>query len=47
MIEFTALGVGWLLGGVVGIGTIYFGLTVGFWVRTFLLRLQIDRPAVR
>jgi uncharacterized membrane protein YczE len=44
MIELTALGVGWILGGVVGIGTIYFGLTVGFWVRTFLRRLQIDRP---
>ncbi|MFW2380716.1 MAG: YczE/YyaS/YitT family protein [Acidimicrobiales bacterium] len=44
MIELTALAVGWLLGGVVGIGTIYFGLTVGFWVRTFLARLQIDRP---
>ncbi len=43
MIELTALAVGWLLGGVVGIGTIYFGLTVGSWVRTFLGRLQIDR----
>lgn len=47
MIEMSALVVGWLLGGVVGIGTIYFGLTVGFWVRTFLLRLQIDRPGAR
>lgn len=42
LIELTVLGVGWLLGGVVGVGTLYFGLTVGFWVRTFLLRLRID-----
>lgn len=42
IIEVTALGVGWVLGGVVGVGTLYFGFTVGFWVRTFLVRLRID-----
>lgn len=44
-IELSALTLGWLLGGVVGVGTIYVGLTVGFWVRTFLPRLQVDAPS--
>ncbi len=43
MIELTALSVGWILGGVVGIGTLYFALTVGFWVRTFLPPLRVDK----
>lgn len=43
-IELTALTLGWLLGGVVGVGTVYVGVTVGFWVRTFLPRLRIDAP---
>ncbi len=43
MIELTALSVGWILGGVVGIGTLYFALTIGFWVRTFLPPLRVDK----
>jgi uncharacterized membrane protein YczE len=46
MIELTALSLGWILGGVVGIGTLYFGLTVGFWVRTFLPPLRVDNGSI-
>ncbi len=42
LIEMTALAVGWLLGGTVGFGTVYFAATVGHWVRFFLARLRID-----
>ena len=42
IIESTALLVGWLLGGTVGIGTVYFALSVSFWVRVFLPPLRID-----
>ena len=41
-VELTALLTGWLLGGTVGIGTIYMALTVGFWVKVFLPKLRID-----
>ncbi len=41
IIEVTALAVGWLLGGVVGIGTVYFGLTVGWFVRLFIHRFPV------
>lgn len=41
-IELTALTVGFLLGGTIGFGTLYMGLTVGFWVQLFLKRLRID-----
>jgi len=42
IIELTALGIGWLLGGDVGIGTVWFGVTVGWWVKVFLKPFQID-----
>lgn len=42
LIETTALTVGWLLGGTVGVGTVYFALSVSFWVRVFLPPLRID-----
>ncbi len=45
IVEICALGLGWLLGGTVGLGTIYMGLTIGFWVRLFLSRLRIDPVA--
>lgn len=45
LVEITALGAGWLLGGTVGLGTVYIGLTLGFWVRLFLNRLRIDPVA--
>lgn len=41
-IEFTALTVGWLLGGDVGAGTIWMAGTVGIWVHFFLRRLRMD-----
>lgn len=43
-IELAALTAGWLLGGDIGVGTILFALTVGWWVRVFLGRLTIDEP---
>ena len=42
VVELTALTLGFLLGGTVGFGTLYMGLTVGWWVQTFLKRLRID-----
>lgn len=42
LVELTALAVGWVLGGQVGIGTLYFGLTVGWFVRLFIDRFRID-----
>jgi uncharacterized membrane protein YczE len=45
-IELTVLGVGWLLGGTVGIGTVVYALCIGPLVHYFLPRLAIDaRPA--
>lgn len=41
-IEFTALTVGWLLGGDVGLGTVWMAGTVGVWVHVFLRRLRLD-----
>jgi len=45
MIELTALTVGWLLGGTAGLGTIYWALSIGWWIRLFLPPLRIDKPA--
>lgn len=42
LIELTALAAGWLLGGTVGIGTLYFGVTVGWFVRLFIERFRIE-----
>jgi len=39
-LELTALGVGWLLGGTVGIGTVYFALTVGPIMQLVMPRLR-------
>ncbi len=41
-IEVTALVTGWLLGGDVGLGTVWMAGTVGFWVQFFLHRLRIS-----
>ena len=46
-VEFTALVLGLLLGGDVGLGTIWMAGSVGFWVQLFLARLRIDpEPAI-
>lgn len=42
VVEVSALAAGFLLGGKVGFGTLYMGLTVGYWVQLFLKRLRID-----
>lgn len=42
IIELTALGVGWTLGGVAGVGTVYWAVSVGWWVRFFLSRLTVS-----
>lgn len=42
-IEATALAAGWVLGGDVGIGTIWMAATIGPWVQFFLRHLEIDR----
>jgi uncharacterized membrane protein YczE len=41
-IELTVLFVGWLLGGTVGIGTIWIALSTGWFIALFLPRLRID-----
>lgn len=40
-VEGTALALGWLLGGTVGIGTVLFSLTIGPIVQFFLPRLEV------
>lgn len=44
-IELTALTVGWLLGGSVGLGTVVFAVTIGPNVQAFLPRLSLSAPA--
>lgn len=44
IIELTVLGVGWLLGGVAGVGTAVFALLIGPSVQFFLRRLDL-RPS--
>jgi uncharacterized membrane protein YczE len=39
-LELTALGVGWMLGGTVGLGTLYFALTVGPVMHVAMPRLR-------
>jgi uncharacterized membrane protein YczE len=41
-IEVTALALGWLLGGTVGIGTVLFATTIGPLVHVLLPRLAVD-----
>jgi uncharacterized membrane protein YczE len=43
-IELTALAVGWMLGGTVGIGTVLFALTVGPNTQFWLERLDLGHP---
>jgi uncharacterized membrane protein YczE len=43
-IELTALAVGWLLGGSVGLGTVVFAVTIGPLVQFFLPRLTVGAP---
>ncbi len=44
-IEVTVLGVGWLLGGIVGIGTVAYALSIGPLLHLLLPRVQVRSPA--
>jgi len=46
MVEVTALTVGWLLGGPVGLGTIWMAGSIGWWVQVFLPRLRIKSALI-
>jgi uncharacterized membrane protein YczE len=48
VIEVTALGVGWLMGGVVGVGTVAYALAIGPVMHVLLPRLtvRLDPPAL-
>ncbi|MBI4901706.1 MAG: hypothetical protein HY829_14695 [Actinobacteria bacterium] len=41
VIELTVLGVGWLMGGVVGVGTVLYALSIGHLNQFFLARLEV------
>jgi uncharacterized membrane protein YczE len=43
-IELAVLAVGWLLGGTVGVGTVFYALAIGPLAHFFIPRLAIDRP---
>jgi uncharacterized membrane protein YczE len=44
LLEVTVLGVGWLLGGVVGVGTVLFALGIGPAVQLAFRVLGVDVP---
>ena len=47
-IELTVLGIGWILGGVVGVGTVVYALAIGPLLHLLLPRLQVrSRTAAR
>ncbi len=43
VIELTVLGIGWLMGGVVGVGTVLYALSIGHLNQFFLSRVEV-RP---
>lgn len=43
-IELTVLGIGWVLGGVVGVGTVVYALAIGPLLHLLLPRLQVRPP---
>jgi uncharacterized membrane protein YczE len=46
VIEFSVLLVGWLMGGVVGVGTVLYALSIGHLNQFFLERVQVAKPVV-
>jgi uncharacterized membrane protein YczE len=46
-LEVTVLVVGWLLGGVVGVGTVLYALAIGPLVQLFLPRVTVELPGQR
>lgn len=47
IIELAAIGVGWLLGGMVGLGTVLYGLAIGFCVQSTFRLLRFNPAVVR
>ena len=47
LIELAVLALGWLLGGTVGVGTVWIALSIGWFVALFLPRLRIDDDSQR
>ena len=45
-VEVSALSLGWLLGGPVGLGTIWMAVSIGWWVQLFLPRLRIKSALI-
>jgi len=45
-IELTVLGIGWLLGGVVGVGTVLYALSIGPLLHLLLPRLEVQSPVI-
>lgn len=43
-IELSVLGIGWLLGGIVGVGTLAYALLIGPLVQLFLPACIVDLP---
>ena len=43
-IELTVLGIGWLLGGPVGVATVVYAVAIGPLLHVLLPRLRVDRP---
>jgi len=46
IIELSVLLVGWLMGGVVGVGTVLYALSIGHLNQFFLKRVQVAKPVV-
>ncbi len=46
VIELTVLTIGWLMGGVVGWGTVLYALSIGHLNQYFLARVQVVKPTV-
>ena len=46
IIELSVLLVGWLMGGVVGVGTVLYALSIGHLNQFFLERVQVAKPVV-
>ena len=46
VIELTVLGIGWLLGGVVGVGTVVYALAIGPLLHVLLPRIEVRSLAV-
>jgi uncharacterized membrane protein YczE len=43
-IELVVLAIGWLIGGIAGIGTVFYALTIGWIVQFFLPLLSVEKP---